>query len=264
MPLIALAATVGSTVVSTATSQLMSTIFMQGGQDEKQNPISKLSRFMGVSAGVQQNVQSQVQAMDVDNTTMGQGIGGLISKPLTACVEAQSALNNAYITDILRLCEVADDGADGAIVARVARMNINTPEGFTSIEIPLLSLVQPAQLAITSCHIDFTAEVTNNLNMKDTSTGSSETKSNQKSGLFQTMLFGKSDSNSTLSATSSADRTINSTKKNVYSVSVKADQVENAGMAFLQELLKTSMKDSVQRRKQTKELESEIVVPLIE
>ena len=51
MPLIsgAIATAVASTVASTATTKAMSTILMGGGQDEKQNPISKLSRFLGVA-----------------------------------------------------------------------------------------------------------------------------------------------------------------------------------------------------------------------
>jgi hypothetical protein len=179
---------------------------------------------------------------------MGKDIGALIANPLTACIAAQAQLNDAYITDLLRLCEVEDDSAgDGVIVARVARMNVNTLDGATSIEIPLLTLVQPAQLAITSCHIDFTAEVTNTLNVNDKASSTSSADNTKTPGFIQNILFGENKTTSTLSASSSTDKTINSTKKNVYSVSVRADQVENTGMAFLQDLLKTSMKDSITR-----------------
>ena len=239
---------IAGSMVSSVGSSVLSSVIMGGGNAEKQHPLAKLSTFMGVSTSVQESVLAEVQAMDIDNATMGKDIGALITNPLTACITAQTQLNDAYITDFLRLCEVEDGVNDeGVIVPRVARMTVNTLDGATSIEIPLLTLVQPAQLAITSCHIDFTAEVTNSFNANERASSSSASDNTKTPGIIHNILFGENKTTTTLSSTSSADKTINSTKKNVYTVSVRADQVENTGMAFLQELLKTSMKDSITR-----------------
>jgi hypothetical protein len=138
----------------------------------------KMGVFMGRNAESVQEIKDTIDAMDVDNVAMGSGIASLISDPLNACVNAQAALNDSYIQNILELCDIVESedqtGNDGLgtpprVVPRVARMTIQTQDGDSTIEVPLLSLVQPAQLAVTQCRIDFTAEVTNALNLSEKS-----------------------------------------------------------------------------------------------
>jgi hypothetical protein len=228
---------------------------MGGGIDPSQNANDKLTAFMGSNRAVQQNVEATVQALDIDNGVMGKDIGSLIANPLNACVDAQSKLNEAYITEILRLCErkVDDDDENddaGQIFARIAHMSINTTEGVATIDVPLLTLVQPAQLAISSCRIDFVAEVENNVNMIDRTSAGGDTRSTTNPGILG-YVYGGTRVKTRLSSASSTDRIVNSTKKNVYTVNVVAERVENAGMMFLQEMLKSSMKESVKRVERT-------------
>ena len=126
------------------------------------------------------------------------------------------------------------------LVLREVHLAIKTKEGYTDIRAPLLSFVQPVQLGISQCHIDFTAEVTNNLQHVSTSKNNSNSTTNSESGFLQTILSGKSSTNGTLSSENSTSKTINSTKKNIYTVSVKADMVENQGMKFLQEMIRNA------------------------
>jgi hypothetical protein len=179
-----------------------------------------------------------LKLLDIDEEEMGDGIGALILDPLQACMKVQTKLNDQYIVNVLKLCEMEYDDSD-TVSVRTARLAV----GDTTMDIPLLTLVQPAQLAVTTCHIDFTAEVTNSMEKIDKSSSKRKETTKTDRG-FWGRFVGKRDSTVVLSSANSSNKTLNSTKKNLYTVSVKAETIENRGMIFLQELLKTSLMNS--------------------
>ena len=217
----------------------------------KSDTLDRAGLLFGKNGQDAKSITDEIRALDIDNGVLGTGIDKLISDPLNACVQAQSDLNMQYISSLLDLCEVEeidetpDEGSSTGkktqrLVLREVHLAIKTKEGYTDIRAPLLSFVQPVQLGISQCHIDFTAEVTNNLQHVSTSKNNSNSTTNSASGFLQTMLVGKSSTTGTLSSENSSSKTINSTKKNIYTVSVKADMVENQGMKFLQEMIRNA------------------------
>ena len=215
----------------------------------KSDKLDRAMLLFGKNGQDAKSMTGEIRALDIDNNVLGAGIDKLISDPLNACIQAQSDLNMQYISSLLDLCEVEeidetpDEGTGQKkqrLVLREVHLAIKTKEGYTDIRAPLLSFVQPVQLGISQCHIDFTAEVTNNLQNVSTSKNNSTSTTNSTSGFLQTMLGGKSSTNGQLSSENNTSKTINSTKKNIYTVSVKADMVENQGMKFLQEMIRNA------------------------
>lgn len=238
-----------ATFLSGVGASVLANVITSDPNDASQNPDQKFAKFMKVDSSAQLKIKEDLVAMDINNMKLGGNMSNLIGDPLTACTKAQTELNNTYITDILRLCELSkeDDEDDRVLIARAARMTIATKDGTSStLDIPLLSLVQPAQMAIKSCRINFTAEVTNTLDVVDSQKSKNSAEAADSLGI-RGIFVGGTTSSAKVSSNSDTTKTVNSIKKNRYEVTVDAEQIENPGMIFLQGILQEAMTASLTR-----------------
>ena len=185
-------------------------------------------------------VDDSMPVLNFDNVT--NSLDDLISVPLVAAAAAQSKLNEDYLTEVLKLFRVSPDD-ESKIEPMQAVMSIAVDDRLVDLQLPLLSFMQPASLAISDVTVDFECKMHNMV--KTQSTKNIVDKSNKTSkggpGILPFFSTTKSKTTSSLTKTATATRDSSQDATGTYTVSVRAKQRENQGMLKLQAMMQLAM-----------------------
>lgn len=188
-------------------------------------------------------VDDSMAPLNFNNVT--NSLDDLISVPLVAAASAQAKLNEDYLTEVLKLFRVSPDD-DTKVEPMQASLSVAVGDRLVDLQVPLLSFMQPASLAISDVTIDFECKMHNmvktqsNLAVKDTvdKTGTAGP------GFLPFFTSAKTQTTSSLSKTSTASRESSQDSTGTYTVSVRAKQRENQGMLRLQSLMQLALEKS--------------------